>query len=72
MTTRPTEEVRLCVIAQEAVYMRPSPSTENYPIIQLENGVELVDLGGRDGNWMFVQYQDKRGWVNKKYVQECK
>lgn len=71
MTIRPTEEVRLCVTATEAVHLRPSPSTENYPILQLERGEEVVDLGGRNSIWMFVQYRDKRGWVNGNFVEEC-
>jgi hypothetical protein len=61
----------LCVTAVEAVYLRPSPSTENYPIVQLENGTRIVDLRGRDGSWWFVQSGNKQGWVKKEYVRNC-
>lgn len=71
-TPEPTEStVLLCVDASESVYLRPSPSTNNYPITSLPNGEQVVDLGGRDGDWMFVRWQDKAGWVNDKYVKVC-
>lgn len=70
--TKVSEQIiKLCVTATEAVHLRPSPSTENYPILQLERGEEVVDLGGRNSIWMFVQYRDKRGWVNGNFVEEC-
>jgi hypothetical protein len=58
----------LCVQASEAVYLRPSPSDDNYPIVALPNGAQLVDLGGRDGSWYFVQLGDRSGWVNSNYL----
>lgn len=67
-----TKEVRLCVTATEAVHVRPSPSIESYPITGLTNGVEVVDLGGRSGKWVFVEVGDKRGWVDGKYLAPCK
>src|SRR4026207_1477918 len=36
----------LCVVANEAVYLRPSASDNNYPILPLSNGSRLTDLGG--------------------------
>lgn len=62
----------LCVTAQEAVYLRPSPSTENYPITQLDNGQKVKLEGGADGLWLFVTVGDQRGWVNRKYLSACK
>lgn len=71
-TNTPAKPVRqLCVSATETVYLRPSPSIENYPITQLENGVKVTDLGGRNGAWWFVEWKDKRGWINSKYLKEC-
>jgi hypothetical protein len=63
---------KMCVSATVAVYLRPSPSDDNYPIMSLPNGAELTDLGGRDGSWLFVQYGDKNGWVNGDYVGACR
>jgi hypothetical protein len=62
---------KMCVSAVEAVYLRPSPSDDNYPIMSLPNGAELVDLGGRDGSWLFVQYGDAQGWVHQNYIAGC-
>lgn len=62
---------KLCVNAVVAVYLRPSPSVDNYPIRELPNGSELVDLGGRDGKWLFVQFGDKVGWVYSDYLGGC-
>jgi hypothetical protein len=78
ITTTPVPSItitpvrQLCVSADEAVYLRPSASIDNYPIVQLGNGTEVVDLGGRDGDWLFVQVDDKRGWINGKYLSACK
>lgn len=73
--TRPsptaTSATRYCISATEAVYLRPSPSISNYPIVELKNGTTVLDLGGRNGNWMFVEIGTKRGWVNRKYIKEC-
>ncbi len=62
---------RLCVSALVAVYLRPSPNDQNYPITVIPNGTELIDLGGRSGQWMFVELGDKQGWVHGDYVQRC-
>jgi hypothetical protein len=71
-TPAPTQAVeKMCVSATVAVYLRPSPSDQNYPITSLPNGAELIDLGGRDGSWLFVQYGDSQGWVNEGYVGDC-
>lgn len=61
----------LCVTAQEAVYLRPSPSVMNYPITELESGQKVKLEGGADGLWLFVTVDDKAGWVNKTYLGEC-
>ncbi len=71
-TPIPTESVGKCVNATESVYLRPSAGNDNYPIMPLPNGAILYDLGGRSGNWIFVRYQDKDGWVNMQYVGVCK
>jgi hypothetical protein len=62
---------RMCVSAAVSVYLRPSPSDDNYPIMSLPNGAELTDLGGRDGSWLFVQYGDAQGWVHQNYISGC-
>jgi ABC-type glycerol-3-phosphate transport system substrate-binding protein len=67
----PQEVEKMCVSAVEAVYLRPSPSDDNYPIMSLPNGAELTDLGGRDGSWLFVQYGDAQGWVHQNYISGC-
>jgi hypothetical protein len=71
-TPEPTgEPVVLCVVAQTAVHLRPSPSNDNYPIEALKNGSRLTDLGGRDGAWLFVRVGTTEGWVHGDFVQEC-
>ena len=72
-TLAPTlESVGKCVVTVDvAVYLRPSPSEENYPITELANGSELEDLGGKDGDWLFVRFADKEGWVYGKYISGC-
>jgi hypothetical protein len=72
-TAKPTmtRQIKLCVTAIETVYLRPSASENNYPVTTLTNGVEVVDRGGRDGEWIFVEVGDKQGWVYAKYVKPC-
>lgn len=75
VTSTPEPDGYLCVTASEAVYLRPSPSVDNYPITPLPLGAKLRDFGGRedndDGSWAFVQFGSRRGWVNSSYVQIC-
>lgn len=61
----------LCVSASVAVYLRPSPGGDYYPIVALPNGARVNDLGGRSGSWLFVRYQRYQGWVNGRYLGEC-
>ena len=68
--TTQTKASWLCVTAVEAVNLRPSPSTENH-IAVLKYGQKVIDLGGRDGSWLYVQVGDSRGWVNIKYLGNC-
>lgn len=70
--TTPTPR-RLCVLAQEAVYLRPSASETGYPITPLPNGTEVYDLGGRSEGFYFVKLSDNRqGWIYEKYIGDCK
>jgi hypothetical protein len=62
---------KLCVNADVAVHLRPSPNNQNYPITVIANRTELIDLGGRNSKWMFVQIGDNQGWVHGDYVQRC-
>lgn len=71
VVTETPEPGYLCVTADEAVHLRPSPSIENYPIDVLKNGTKLLDLGGRDGEWRFVRFDKQTGWVNQAYVTAC-
>lgn len=61
----------LCSKANEAVYLRPSPNAVNYPIIEIPNGKRVYDLGGRDGDWYFVRYENYEGWINGEYLNDC-
>lgn len=61
----------LCVTAVENVYLRPTPSMENSPIVALPENTRLEDRGSRSGNWLFVAVKDKVGWVNSAYVKPC-
>lgn len=61
----------LCVSADEAVWLRPSPSIDNYPIVPVANGTRLHDLGGRVGSWDFVALGDKRGWIYGEFLKPC-
>ena len=63
---------KLCVNALGAVYLRPSPNDQNYPVMTIPNGTQLADLGGRSGKWIFVQLGDRQGWVHGNYVGNCK
>jgi hypothetical protein len=60
-----------CVNAPVAVHLRPSPNANNYPIMAVPNGTKLSDLGGRSGDWVFVELGDKRGWVNGDFISQC-
>lgn len=71
LTQTPNELGTFCVSALVAVHLRPSPSTENYPVQTIPNGTEVVDLGGRSGNWIFVELGTQRGWVNGDYLTDC-
>src|SRR5512139_257930 len=70
--TKPVVSIHLCVSAEKSVNLRPSANDDGYPILQLSNGDEVTDLGGRNANWYYVQYRDKRGWINKRYLSSCK
>ena len=61
----------LCVDALVALYLRPSPNEESYPIQAVPNGTHLLDLGGRSGKWIYVQLGDKQGWVSSDYLKHC-
>ena len=54
ITNTPEQVLAKCVLANVAVHLRPSPSTENYPIQVLANGQKVTDLGGRTSKWWFV------------------
>jgi hypothetical protein len=71
IATSTLPSTRLCVIADEAVYLRPSASDDGYPITPLLKGSVLTDLGGRNGNWAFVQFDDKTGYANLNWLGEC-
>lgn len=71
LTQTPNALVTLCVSANVAVYLRPSPNDDNYPILPLPNGSELSDLGGRSGKWLFVSYKDNQGWVLGDFLGNC-
>ncbi len=71
ITQTPNAAARICVQADVAVNLRPSPSNQNYPIMVIPNGTELNDLGGRNGKWLFVELGDKQGWINQDYVGAC-
>lgn len=71
LTQAPNELGTLCVSALVAVHLRPSPNAVNYPIAPVPNGEKVTDLGGRNGQWIFVQYGDKQGWVFRDYLTQC-
>lgn len=71
VTPNPTAISYLCVTANEAVNLRPSPDASYYPIDPLKNGTKVEDLGARDGNWVFVKVGDKQGWINGEYLGAC-
>jgi hypothetical protein len=70
--TSTPKPVYLCVVADVAVHLRPSPSIDNYPITPLSNGTKLMDLGGKREEWIFVQYGELSGWVRSEYTKSCK
>jgi len=71
ITSTPGTLSVLCVNAFVAVHLRPSPNDQNYPIMVIPNGTQLVDLGGRSDKWLFVELGDKQGWVHRDYVVGC-
>lgn len=71
VSATPNAPIMLCVSANEAVYLRPAPNADNYPIVPLPNDTRLQDLGGRKDGWVFVALGTRQGWVNGKYIKEC-
>jgi hypothetical protein len=71
VTSTPKPEY-LCVVADEAVYLRPSASMDNYPISPLPNGARVLRLGGEKEDWIFVEYGEFSGWVHSEYLESCK
>lgn len=67
-----TPNAWLCVDVQETVYLRPSPNADNYPIAVIPNGARVRNLGGKSGDWVFVELGKYQGWVNSEYVKGCK
>ncbi len=61
----------LCVTADENVYLRPSPSMVNHPIVPLPRGTRIADSGSRSGNWAFVKVDNYSGWVNTLWTTPC-
>jgi hypothetical protein len=61
----------LCVYAIEAVYLRPSPSIDNYPVTAVPNAAKVYELGGKSGEWIFVRYGTFDGWINSSYIKDC-
>jgi hypothetical protein len=70
VTSTPKPEY-LCVVADEAVYLRPSASMDNYPISPLPNGARVLRLGGQKEDWIFVEYSEFSGWVHSEYLESC-
>lgn len=71
VTNTPKPVEKLCVSALETVHLRPSANTLGYPILVLENGTVVEDLGGRDGKWFYVRYVETQGWVDSNYLTAC-
>lgn len=60
-----------CVIATEAVYLRPTPSTDNYPVAPLPKGSKVILSGSVNGSWVFALFGEKSGWVQSNYLGNC-
>jgi hypothetical protein len=71
VTSTPKPEY-LCIVADEAVYLRPSASMDNYPISPLPNGARVLRLGGEKEDWIFVEYGEFSGWIRQEYLKNCK
>ena len=65
------EALFLCVVADKAVYLRPSPEATLYPLDPIPSGTQVLDTGTRKGNWVFVQIGDSKGWINMEYLGKC-
>ena len=61
----------LMVTAENAVYLREMPTTDNYPIMPLEHGVQVAVLGVRKHGWYFVALGELLGWVYGAYLGAC-
>ena len=61
----------LCVTASETVYLRTQPDMAHDAIVSLANGTRVIDTGTHDGDWIFVEYGDKAGWIHSAYLAEC-
>lgn len=70
-TSTPVELAAMCVTANEAVYLRPAPSSDHYPIDPLPKGTQVMPNGARDGNWIFVSVGDQSGWIKSNYLGSC-
>lgn len=70
-TQTPFRPLTLCVVAEEPVYLRTSPSSISYPNNPLIKGDQVTYKGLHDGGWYFVEYGDSVGWVHSFYLSEC-
>ena len=70
-TATETQIIDKCVVASDSAYLRPSATTNNYPIMPLPKGTRVIDLGGRNNGWLFVHVGESDGWVYGEYLGEC-
>jgi hypothetical protein len=71
-TPIPTSSNRLCVIADQALNLRTQPSMEEGSNgSPLPHGAEVLLTGTKNGEWLFVKYGDRSGWVYSNWLGEC-
>lgn len=61
----------MCVTADEAVYLRPSPNADDYPIEPLTKGTKVLLTGGMFGLWVHVEVGVSSGWIRVEYLGDC-
>ena len=62
----PGDKARV-TIASGSLNLRSTPDTQNDPIGSLANG-DILTVHGKIGNWAFIEYKDKKGYVSMTFI----
>lgn len=66
------EDQYRCVSAEVALNLRTQPSmTQGTNGIPLPNGARVLLTETKNGDWVFVKYESRSGWINGEYLAFC-